>query len=204
MGSYYEFAPHQVYSGFGAHPLASYYEFAPHQVYSGFGAFEFSGAQVWSDWVAGTKCCAGAMAGKAGCHLDPSCKKARAAVDTIRAGLQQLGYGGLGMGAIWGSKDQAALKKFTTDMNIQASGGMPTKGNLLVMEEKLTAGEAPGPHPPIETHKVGEEFVPGPAPGETPLAKAGMGMGGFLALGLVGLAVVGGVVLVRSRKKGRR
>ena len=182
MGAYYEYAPHQVFG--------SYYEFVQPGT-SGFGAFgevDFVGAEVWSNWLAGQGCSA---------QNPSSCEAARQAVDTIRAALMQLGYGQLTLGQPWGSKDIASYKAFTTDHNLQSSGGMPSQSHMAVFEQLVSQGSTPGPQPPIAVQKVGTTFV------QTPTT-ARAGLGGLLTVGLLGLAVVGGIAVVAKRKKRRR
>ena len=186
VGSYFTFAPHEIMNGMGRAPLASYYTFTPHEIMSGFGAFDFSPDEVWSDWFAGQACP----------EVPAACARAKSAADTMRAALQQLGYGKLQFGVAWGSKDQQALTRFSSDLNLPP-GGLPTKGKVQVMGEMLARGKKPGPERGIETHKVGTEFVPGRGPGRA-------GVGGLLAVGLVGAALIGGVVLVREVRKRRR
>lgn len=122
-GSYYEFEPHQIFSGMG-----SYYEFSPHQIFSGFG--QFSASSVWNDWLRGTQC------GKDGNWNSASCKAALSSVTAIRGGLKQLGYGDLPGGA-WGPTDQAAWKKFAADNQLDPSAGMPTKAGLQKLDSLL-------------------------------------------------------------------
>ncbi len=111
VGSYFTFQPHEIMSGYGG---------------VGFGAFDFSADAIWSDWFVGQACPKVAAA----------CARAKNAVDTIRAALQQLGYGQLGFGVMWGSKDQQAMKRFSSDLNL-APGGMPTKGKLAGKPEPV-------------------------------------------------------------------
>jgi hypothetical protein len=184
LGSYYEFQNHQVFNGFGACGTGG----------CGFGAIEFNSSEAWSNWVA---CSAAWQLGK---KVIPQCKDA---ADLIRAALGQIGYGKLPMGTPWGPADQSAYKQFAADHNLAQTGGMPTKGGLDVIQESIENRKKPGPKPIVETHKVGREFVPGPAPGQQALS-AGLGVGGIVAIGLVGLAVVGGIALVRKKKKGGR
>ncbi len=147
-------------------------------------AMEFNAASVWSDWMTGQGC------GLPG-TLDQTvaCGAAKRAVDTIRAALGALGYGGLGMGVSWGSADQAAYKKWAKDAGLQSTTGLPLKDQLVVMEEQLSRGLTPGPEKPVEYEMVGEDWV--------------KKMGGTTTIAAVaaGVLLVGGGLYLLSRRK---
>lgn len=175
----------------------SYYLFEPGQILSGCGAaggIGFNGSQVGSDWNS----CAAAWTKSQ--TVVPACQRA---VDAIRAALGQLGYGGLGMGASWGSGDQAAYEQWRTDAGLSRSKGgrgMPDSDHMAVMERQLSAGLTPGGQPPIEYTKVGTEYVPTSA--VTPQqAAVGWSKWGLLALGAAGVVAV--AVVAGKKKKGK-
>ena len=187
VGSYYSFYPHEVYSGVGSCGCSSLGCGC-----GGLGGLDFSGSAVWQDWLAGQGC------GSPEVPQVTTCAAAKRAVDAIRAGLSQLGYGQLQMGTPWGSGDRAAYSKFVGDHSLQPSSGMPTEAHLLVMDELLNRGATPGPEKPIAYEKVGGEYVP------STMAAAGIGIKGLAILGVVGLAAFGGMALLKKRKKGSR
>jgi hypothetical protein len=182
----------------------SYYTFTPRQVYpaAGFGALggiEFNGAAVWSDWVACDNAYKASVAAGTPFSGHPSCKRA---VDAIRAALGQLGYGKLGMGVAWGSADQGAWKDWAAKAGVAPSGGMPTKDGLAVMDAQIAKGVKTGDKAAVDYTLVDGNYV------ETSqltdgTAKAGIDWStwGLVALGVAG---VGAVAIVASKKKGRR
>lgn len=151
-------------------------------MFYGFGAIDFNAEAVWSDWVKG-----GASANRA--------------AKSIQAGLNQLGYGLLNVDGIFGPKSRAALKAFSLD-NGFGSQDWPTKPILLKMAELIKTGTITGPSAPVESHIVGGEFVPGPAPGAKPLsAKAGLTTGQMLGIGALVLVGIGALAVLSKPKR---
>ena len=182
----------------------SYYMFEPGQVYAGCGStaggVDFNGGQVWADWVACDKAYRASQAAGTSFSGHPSCNRA---VDSMRAALGQLGYGGLNMGTSWGSGDQAAYKQWASDAGVAASGGMPTETGLKVMETQIRAGVTPGPQEPIAYTKVpGTDTYIESSKVETATAEIGWSKWGLLALGAAGVVAV--AVVAGKKKKGKK
>jgi hypothetical protein len=111
----------------------------------------------------------------------------------------ELGYGVLPRGNIWASADVGAWKQFTSQHGLPTGGGIPTKGGLQLMDALLQEGKHPGPEPPIEMTKVGDEYV------EAKAIEDRAGLGTYLLLGVLGIAVAGGAYyFYDKKKKGRR
>lgn len=206
VGAYYQFTPGQVYQN-------PHYNNGMTHFYSGYGGsccgalgasndgFVFNGSQVWADYMTGQKCGASYTdsSGKSVPYGDQAsaCAAAKNAVDSIRAALGKLGYGALAFGKPWGSADQAAYQRWVDDMSLSpspAGRGMPAQSHMAVMEKQVNAGETPGPQDPLQVQKVGGEYVRG----DGGVSTAGTGI---VLLGVLGLAVVGGLVLVSKRRK---
>jgi hypothetical protein len=184
--------------GYGA-----YYEFSPHQVfpYSGYGATAgirqtFDAQQVWADAQKGGTI--GALQtnyNNMGCLPNgeaPTAVKGAAcraawqtmgnvnaaggrAARAIQEGLNELGYGPIGVDGVWGGESSAAWGAFTADQGLPAGPGLVNKAGIDKMGALLHGGEAPGP------------------------AKAGMPTWGWL---LIIAAGVGGVAML-SKKRAR-
>lgn len=185
----------------------SYYTFGPGQIYAasaGFGALggiTFNGDQVWSDWVACDAAYRASQAAGTAFRAPASCQRA---VDSMRAALGQLGYGGLNMGVAWGSGDQGAWKKWASDAGVAPSAGMPTKVGLQVMDEQIARGAKPGDEPAIEYEKVGDTYVEKKKLEEgADLYESGID---WTTWGLIGLGAAGvlAVAIVASKKKGKK
>jgi peptidoglycan hydrolase-like protein with peptidoglycan-binding domain len=160
---------------------------------AGLGAFDAFGATadfnatgIWGDCLAGSS--GNNAAGK-------RCGQA------IQAGLNQLGYGPLAVDGQIGPASIAAIKKFGQDNGL-GSITWPTEAMVIKMQELLGAGATPGPNAPIESHKVGDQYVPGPAPGKPSAvgAKAGMSTGAMIGLGVVVLLGVGALAYASKKK----
>lgn len=208
MGSYYSFAPHEVFPAQAPPPrsLGEYYS-TPQPGLSGldgFGAVDFSASGTWSQWVT---CNAVWQSQK---KVGPTCAPA---ANRIRAGLSQLGYGPFTLGQPWGTgNDRSSYAAFVAAEGISKTPGMaswwPSKQSLerieeLIAEQKRT-GKTPGPNPVKEFHETpGGNFIPGPVPGQKAL-KAGLSGGKMALLGGVALALIGGVTLLRKKGKGRK
>ena len=191
VGSYYTFNRGQMMSGLGACGCGGAGGCGCSGCRcSGFGDITFNGDTAWSLWV---QC---SQVWQASQQVGPSCKEA---ADIIRAGLMQLGYGSLPRGIPWGSADQGAWKTFTSQHGLPGGGGLPTKGGLQLMDALLQEGKHPGPERPIEMTKVGDEYV------EKKAIEDRAGLGTYLLLGVLGIAVAGGAYyFYDKKKKGRR
>jgi hypothetical protein len=158
----------------------SYYQYYPHEVFSGAGGcgcgsmgaigigggISFTATKAWTGW----KACSG---GSQSLCLD--------AVDSIRAALGQLGYGQLSFGTPWTAPDQAALKAFGEAAGLPVPGGIPNEGILQAMEANLKQGTKPGPEPKTNVTKVGGRYMVSPGMGT-----AGIVAAGVLAMAVVG------------------
>ena len=188
VGSYYEIP--QPMTGYG-----SYYEFTPHQVYSGYGAtalYQLDVDQVMADIAASDVCY-----GPTGVCKDPAsaeCKAAQGqcnfagqrANKEIAAALNALGYGPVAVsGAItW----QGAYNQFLANNGLAKGPGYGiTRQALLTMKQQLDAGEPTGPGEPTTYKKVNGELIPtGNGAGA---ARAGVSTGTILLAAIV----VGGI-----------
>jgi len=172
MGSYYEYKPHQVYSGMGACGLGK--------------EFSFNGANAWSKWLTCTK----AYDSKK--KVVPQCN----VVNDIRAALNYLGLGqGTGQGASWDSADQAALREACSHLGISCGSGLPTKDNLIALENALKKDMVIGDEPIMELEKDPEsgQFITTGEKGTglSRMAWIGIGVGAVAILGIVALAAKG-------------
>jgi hypothetical protein len=66
------------------------------------------------------------------------------AADAIRGALDELGYGPLQRGVMWGGADQAAWKKFTADHNLPSGPGLVNKAGICQLETELKGGGGVG------------------------------------------------------------
>jgi putative peptidoglycan binding protein len=149
-------------------------------------ASTFNADAIWNDCLQGAPPTSNNAAGK-------RCGQA------VQAALNQLGYGPLTVDGQIGSGTMAAIKRFSQD-NGFGSANWPTHAMLLKMEELLKAGQTPGPNAPVETHKVGDEYVPGAGPGGG-AAKAGLSTGMMIGIGALALLAVGGLAIMAKKKK---
>jgi hypothetical protein len=183
----------------------SYYEFSPHQVYSGYGAaaplYDLDVDQVMADITASDVCygpgglCAGAMAGSTQCTAAQGrCNAAgQRANKEIAAALNALGYGPIPVDGTLGWR--GAYNAFLADHGLTKGPGFGiTRQALLTMKSKLDQGEAPGPATPEKYKKVNGELIP-----ENGDARAGISSGTLLLAALV----VGGIgyLAYKSGKK---
>lgn len=164
---------------------------------SGLGAdVDFSAAAVWSDWQTG-RACGTTTVDQAGV-----CAAATRAVNKIRYALSQLGYGTMVLNKPWGSADQAAYKAWAADAGSNSPYGMPLQADLQKMELQLKAGAVPGPETPTEyvEDKVTGQLIPAESSG---LAVGGMSRNALIAIGVVGLLVLGGGAYYVSKSRGK-
>jgi peptidoglycan hydrolase-like protein with peptidoglycan-binding domain len=145
---------------------------------AGIGAIDFNAASVWSDWQAGGA--SGATAAK-----------------YIQAALNQLGYGPLTVDGQFGSASLAAWARFA-NQNGTGDASWPTQVGIDKLGEAVVAGGTPGGGPAVESHIVGGQFVPGPAPG------AGLSTGAMIAIGVVAVAGVAGIAYAMKKRKQRK
>jgi peptidoglycan hydrolase-like protein with peptidoglycan-binding domain len=144
--------------------LGSYYAmqgFGEYVPVSGLGGATFDPASVYSAW------------------LQQTTAAANQAVATIQKGLNDLGYGPVGVDGAWGPASAGAFKKFLSANGLLAipdcpgpsgaAGSCPTKDGIAKMSQLLGGS-----------------------------SHAGMGM--MLGLGLAGAAVVAGMVLMSKKK----
>ena len=196
-------------SGYGS-GMGAYYEFSPHQVYSGYGAVDtggiretFNATQVNTDAQLGGGIGAAVKLMRAeGCNENTGqplagsqtpasvCQAMAAQLGKINAaggratkqiqlGLIELGYDPGPVDGMWGPLTQAGWNNFKTDHGFAATTGpgvhLPA---LQAMETSLRGGETPGPDEKAGISKV--------------------------ALALAALALLGlGAIALKKRKKGR-
>lgn len=161
-------------SGFGS-PLM--------QAAAGFGAIDFNGPAVWSAWKAG---------GASGAE----------AARSIQAALNQLGYGPLTVDGQFGGGSLAAWKRFA-NANGTGDAAWPSQTGILKLGEMVAVGGNQGGGPIVESHIVAGQFVPGAAPGTSPIgtSKAAMTSGEKIGLVVAGVAVVAALAIVAKKKK---
>lgn len=161
-------------------------------------ALDFSASAVWSDWLKGVPVKYGGAGDNAA---------GKRAANAIRAALGFLAFGnGISLDAMWGTpEDQASYTSFAQKHGVAAPAGLPiwwpSKPGLIKLEELVKVGVPVGGGTQVLTHKVGNEYVTGPAPGTgTGVAQAGMSplMIGALVAAAV---VVGGLAIAAKRKK---
>lgn len=154
---------------------------------SGLGAtgISFNAASVWAGWKA---CSGGSQA---------QCK---AAVDTIRGALGQLGYGALALGTPWTSSDIAAWKAWQSDNGLTPLTAIPWKDHLNVMEAQMKAGKVTGGEEPIVYTTIAGGQV---AKAET-VGEGKQGLSRNMMIGIAAVAGVGLLAIVASKKKPAR
>jgi hypothetical protein len=183
----------------------SYYEFSPHQVYSGYGAaaplYNLDVDQVMADITASDACygpgglCAGTMSGSTQCQAAQGrCNAAgQRANKEIAAALNALGYGPIPVDGTISWK--GAYSSFLADHGLTKGPGFGiTRQALMTMKAKLDAGETPGPSTPQTYKKVNGELIP-----DGDVARSGINAGTILLAAIV----VGGVgyLAYKSGKK---
>jgi hypothetical protein len=177
-GSYYEFTPGQVYLD----PRYNNGMYHSYKGMSGCGSscgcsmgavdFDFNANKVWADVQLGGSCYTPNNPNYQNEAMYGQCNAAGArATDTIRKGLNALGYGPLVLGEMWSNANPGdALAKFHADEGLAPGPGLGvSKAGLQRMEERLGGAKA--------------------------------GVGGIVVFGLAALAVGGGLVLISKMRK---
>lgn len=206
LGSYYEFTPHQVFGGVGEYyetapmsGLGSYYEFTPHQVFGAFGAeTTFNAKQVWADAQLGGSCFTPGNPNFENEAMLGTCNAAGGrATREIQAALNTLGYSTPLDGRFQGVT-RTNWNKFMAQHGLSSAMGEVQEQGLLLIEDQLRAGITPGPDTPKQTKKVNGKFIP--VTGDASKA----GIGAVAAVGILGLAIVGGYMVYRKKKGGAK
>lgn len=214
-GSYYEFTPHQVYSGMGGCGGCGCVGGC-----NGYGCYGYGAAEpayvLDVDAVMANIAKSDVCYGPGGACADFSSAACKAAAGgcnwagqkankEIAAALNALGYGPIPVDGTISWK--GAYARFLSDHNLTKGPGFGiTRQALLAMKRDLEAGEKPGPAPPVEYEKVNGEHVPKTPGGKAAAARkeeeaARAGMGG--AEWLLAALVVGGAgyLVYRAGKK---
>jgi peptidoglycan hydrolase-like protein with peptidoglycan-binding domain len=133
--------------------MGAYYEFTPHEVYSGYGAVDaFSADAVWADaqyWdtAQAEKSSAGcdAAPGQPLCaQLDSQANAAsRRVAIAVQEALNALNYP-VAVDGAWGSETSGAWAKFTGDEGLPSGPGLVNKPGLDRMEGRLTGSAQAG------------------------------------------------------------
>lgn len=147
---------------------------------AGFGAIDFNGPSVAADWLAGGS-------------------RAAVAAKMIQAGLNQIGYGPLTVDGQFGAGSLSAWKRFASDNGVNAS--WPDQAGILKLGEQVAAGGNQGGGPLVESHISGGQFVPGAAPGATPIGKASLSTGAMIGIGALAVAGVAFLAVAAKKKK---